>query len=83
MLETPRIEKGPGLRGAISFFMKRVIRRLSRWYVEPRFNEIRSLLEDEKRTVIFLRKELDNMHREMSQLSLRLHQLENKNASSK
>lgn len=76
MLETPRIEKGPGLRGSVAFFLKRVIRRLSRWYVEPRFNEVRSLLEDQQRTVIFLRKELDNMHREMSQLSLRLHQLE-------
>jgi hypothetical protein len=76
VLETPRIEKGPGLRGSVAFFLKRVIRRLSRWYVEPRFNEVRSLLEDQQRTVIFLRKELDNMHREMSQLSLRLHQLE-------
>lgn len=83
MLEAPRIEKGPGLRGSVAFFVKRVIRRLSWWYIEPRINEIRSLLEDQQRTAIFLRKELDNMHREMSQLSLRLHQLEDKNASSK
>jgi hypothetical protein len=82
MLDAPRIEKGPGLRGRVAFFVKRVIRRLSRWYVEPQFTEVRTLLEDQQRTVIFLRKELDNMHREMSQLSLRLHQLEDRNKSS-
>jgi hypothetical protein len=79
MLDAPRIEQGPGLRGRVAFFVKRVIRRLSWWYVEPRFTEVRALLEDQQRTVIFLRKELDNMHREMSQLSLRLHQLEDRN----
>ncbi len=78
MLDAPRIEQGPGLRGRVAFFVKRVIRRLSWWYVEPRFTEVRALLEDQQRTVIFLRKELDNMHREMSQLSLRLHQLEDR-----
>ena len=82
MLDAPRIEKGPGLRGRVAFFIKRVIRRLSWWYVEPRFTEIRALLEDQQRTVTFLRKELDYMHREMSQLSLRLHQLEVRNKSS-
>ncbi len=82
MLDAPRIEQGPGLRGRVAFFVKRVIRRLSWWYVEPRFAEVRALLEDQQRTVIFLRKELDNMHREMSQLSLRLHQLEDRNKSS-
>lgn len=82
MLDAPRIEQGPGLRGRVAFFVKRVIRRLSWWYVEPRFTEVRALLEDQQRTVIFLRKELDNMHREMSQLSLRLHQLEDRNKSS-
>jgi hypothetical protein len=82
MLEAPRIERGPGLRGRVAFFVKRVIRRLSRWYVEPRFNELRALHEDQQRSIIFLRKELDNMHREMSQLSLRLHQLEDRNKAS-
>ena len=83
MLDAPRIEQGPGLRGRVSFFVKRVIRRLSWWYVEPRFTEVRALLEDQQRTVIFLRKELDNMHREMSQLSLRLHQLEDQSKASR
>lgn len=82
MLDAPRIERGPGLRGRVAFFVKRVIRRLSWWYVEPRFNELRALHEDQQRSIIFLRKELDNMHREMSQLSLRLHQLEDKNKAS-
>jgi hypothetical protein len=83
MLDAPRIEQGPGLRGRVAFFVKRVIRRLSWWYVEPRFIEVRALLEDQQRTVIFLRKELDNMHREMSQLSLRLHQLEDQSKASR
>jgi hypothetical protein len=83
MLDAPRIEQGPGLRGRVAFFVKRVIRRLSWWYVEPRFTEVRTLLEDQQRTVIFLRKELDNMHREMSQLSLRLHQLEDQSKASR
>jgi hypothetical protein len=83
MLDAPRIEQGPGLRGRVAFFVKRVIRRLSWWYVEPRFTEVRALLEDQQRTVIFLRKELDNMHREMSQLSLRLHQLEDQSKASR
>ena len=83
MLDAPRIEQGPGLRGRVAFFVKRVIRRLSGWYVEPRFTEVRALLEDQQRTVIFLRKELDNMHREMSQLSLRLHQLEDQSKASR
>lgn len=76
MLEEPRIQKGPGLRGSIAFFVKRVIRRVAWWYVEPRFNEIRANFEDQKRTIVFLRKELDLTHREMTQLSLRLHQIE-------
>jgi hypothetical protein len=76
MLAEPRIQKSPGIRGSVAFFVKRVIRRVSWWYVEPRFNEIRSNFEDQKRTIVFLRKELDLAHREMSQLSLRLHRLE-------
>ena len=76
MLKAPHLEQAPGLRGRVAFFVKRVVRKLSAWYVEPRFNEIRSLFEDQQRTVVFLRKELDNMHREMTQLSFRLHQLE-------
>jgi hypothetical protein len=82
MLEAPKIEQGPGVRGRVAFFVKRVIRKLSRWYVEPRFNEIRAHLEDQRRTTTFLRKELDQMHREMSQLSLRLHQLEEEKKTS-
>jgi hypothetical protein len=82
MLDAPRIERGPGLRGRIAFFVKRVIRRLSWWYVEPRFNELRALHEDLQRSNIFLRKELDILHREMSQLSLRLHQLEDQGKAS-
>jgi hypothetical protein len=82
MLEAPKIEKGPGLRGKVTFFVKRVIRRFSRWYVEPRFDELRALHEDQQRSIVFLRKELDHIHREMSQLSLRLHQLEDRNKAS-
>ena len=79
MLEAPRIERGPGLRGRVAFFVKRVIRRLSRWYVEPRFNEIQSMFEDQQRTIHFLRKEIDLTYRELSQLVVRLHELEEKN----
>lgn len=82
MLDAPRLEQGPGLRGRVAFFIKRVVRKLSAWYVEPRFNEIRAHLEDQQRTIIFLRKELDYTHRELSQLSLRLHQLEQQKSSS-
>lgn len=82
MLEAPRLEQGPGTRGRVAFFVKRVVRKLSAWYVEPRFNETRAHLEDQQRTIIFLRKELDLTHRELSQLSLRLHQLEERNRSS-
>lgn len=82
MLDAPRIEQSPGLRGRVVFFVKRVIRRLSWWYVEPRFDEIRAHLEDHRRTIVFLRKELDQSHRELSQMALRLHQLEERNKSS-
>jgi hypothetical protein len=82
MLESPRLEQGPGTRGRVAFFVKRIVRKLSAWYVDPRFNEARAHLEDQQRTIIFLRKELDYTHRELSQLSLRLHQLEERNRSS-
>lgn len=81
MLDTPRVEQGPGLRGRAVFFLKRVIRRLSWWYVEPRFDEVRAHLEDHQRTIVFLRKELDQTHREIGQMLLRLRQLEDKSDS--
>ncbi len=83
MLQAPRIEKGPGIRGRVSFFIKRVIRRLSWWYVEPRFNEIRAISEDLQRSVVFLRKELELAQREIAQVALRLHELEKSNSSSR
>jgi hypothetical protein len=82
MLQAPRIEKGPGLRGRVTFFLKRVIRRLSWWYVEPRFDEIRVISEDLQRSVIFLRKELELAQREIAQVALRVHELEKSNSSS-
>lgn len=81
MLKAPHLEQAPGLRGRVAFFVKRVVRKLTSWYVDPRFNETRSLIEDQQRTIVFLRKELDLTHRELSQLSLRLHQLEDKNSA--
>jgi|694.fasta_scaffold06260_3 uncharacterized coiled-coil protein SlyX len=83
MLQTPKIEKGPGIRGQVVFFVKRVIRRLLRWYVEPRFDEIRAVSEDLQRTVVFLRKELELSQRQMAQITLRLHELEKRNLSSR
>jgi hypothetical protein len=83
MLEEPQIEKGPGLRGRVSFFIKRVVRRLSWWYVEPRFNEIRAVSEDLQRSVVFLRKELELAQREIAKVTLRLHELEKSNSSSR
>ena len=82
MLPTPKIEKGPGIRGQVVFFVKRVIRRLLRWYVEPRFDEIRAVSEDLQRTVVFLRKELELSQRQMAQMTLRLHELEKRNSAS-
>ena len=82
MLDAPRIEQGPGIRGFIAFFVKRIVRRLTRWFVEPRFNEVRSLIEDQQRTIHFLRKEIDLTYRELSQMVVRIHQLEEKNKSS-
>ena len=82
MLPAPRIEKGPGIRGQVIFFVKRVIRRLSRWYVEPRFDEIRSINEDLQRSVVFLRKELELSQRQMAQITLRLYELEKRNSAS-
>jgi hypothetical protein len=79
MLDAPRIEQGKGVRGFVAFYVKRIVRRLTRWYVEPRFNEIRSLFEDQQRTIHFLRKEIDLTYRELSQLVVRLHELEEKN----
>ena len=83
MLLAPKIEKGPGIRGQVVFFVKRVIRRLSRWYIEPRFYEIRSVSEDLQRSVVFLRKELELTQRQMAQIALRLHELEKSNSSSR
>jgi hypothetical protein len=83
MLLAPKIEKGPGIRGQVVFFVKRVIRRLSRWYIEPRFDEIRSVSEDLQRSVVFLRKELELTQRQMAQIALRLHELEKSNSSSR
>jgi hypothetical protein len=82
MLDAPRIVKGPGIRGFAAFFVKRIVRRLTRWFVEPQFNEARSLFEDQQRTIHFLRKEIDLTYRELSQLVVRIHQLEEKNTSS-
>ena len=83
MLLAPKIEKGPGIRGKVVFFVKRVIRRLSRWYIEPRFDDIRSVSEDLQRSVVFLRKELELTQRQMAQIALRLHELEKSNSSSR
>jgi hypothetical protein len=83
MLLAPKIENGPGIRGQVVFFVKRVIRRLSRWYIEPRFDEIRSVSEDLQRSVVFLRKELELTQRQMAQIALRLHELEKSNSSSR
>ena len=83
MLLAPKIEKGPGIRGQVVFFVKRVIRRLSRWYIEPLFDEILSVSEDLQRTVVFLRKELELSQRQMAQIALRLHELEKSNSSSR
>ena len=82
MLQAPRIEKGPGIRGKVAFFLKRVIRRLSRWYVEPRFDEIRAISEDLQRSVVFLRKELELAQREIAQIAFRLHEIEKSKTSS-
>ena len=78
MLDAPKVERGKGARGFLAFYTKRLVRRFTRWHVEPRFEEIRSMFEDQQRTIHFLRKEIDLTYREMSQMVVRLHELEEK-----
>ena len=60
------IERRPGIKGRIAFVVKRVLRKLMRWYVEPLAYDQRSfnaaalrLIDDLQGQVDALRKQLD------------------------
>jgi len=58
--------------------IKKIVRPLIRWYVDPRVNNMRAKNEELSMSIIFLRQEVERSRREISILHQRLWHLENK-----
>jgi hypothetical protein len=57
------LEQRPGAKGRISFQVKRVLRKLMRWYVEPAFAEQRIVNDALLRLVDDLSRRVDELER--------------------
>jgi hypothetical protein len=57
------LERRPGVKGRIAFQVKRVLRRLMRWYVEPAFAEQRIVNDALLRLVDDLSRRVDELER--------------------
>jgi len=57
------LEQRPGAKGRIAFQVKRVLRKLMRWYVEPAFAEQRIVNDALLRLVDDLSRRLDELER--------------------
>ncbi len=55
------LERRPGPKGAVAFHVKRVLRKLMRWYVEPAFAEQRIVNDALLRLVDDLVRRLDEL----------------------
>jgi hypothetical protein len=57
------LEQRPGAKGRLAFQMKRVLRKLMRWYVEPAFAEQRIVNDALLRLVDELARRVDELER--------------------
>jgi hypothetical protein len=57
------LERRPGLKGRLAFQVKRVLRKLMRWYVEPAFAEQRIVNDALLRLVDDLARRVDELER--------------------
>jgi hypothetical protein len=77
-----QIVQGEGIRGRLTAFIRRVIRKLIRWYVYRMvvdvIVEVQASQLDQDRSIVFLRQELELANKEISRLHLRLTQLDAK-----
>ena len=55
------LERRPGLKGALAFQTKRVLRKLMRWYVEPAFIEQRTVNDSLLKLVDDLSRRVDRL----------------------
>jgi hypothetical protein len=57
------LERGPGAKGRVAFQVKRILRKLMRWYVEPAFAEQRIVNDALLRLVDELSRRVDELER--------------------
>jgi hypothetical protein len=57
------LERRPGAKGKVAFHVKRILRRLMRWYVEPAFAEQRIVNDALLRLVDELSRRVDELER--------------------
>src|SRR3954447_12518392 len=57
------LERRPGIKGRLAFQVKRVLRKLMRWYVEPAFAEQRIVNDALLRLVDDLARRVDELER--------------------
>jgi hypothetical protein len=57
------VERRPGLKGRLAFLVKRTLRKLMRWYVEPAFAEQRIVNDALLRLVDDLARRVDELER--------------------
>src|SRR4029077_4242911 len=57
------VERRPGLKGGLAFLVKRTLRKLMRWYVEPAFAEQRIVNDALLRLVDDLVRRVDELER--------------------
>ena len=60
--DTP-VERRPGLKGRVAYLVKRALRKLMRWYVEPAFAEQRIVNDALLRLVDDLARRVDELER--------------------
>jgi SAM-dependent methyltransferase len=66
------IERRPGAKGAVLHPVKKVLRRLMRWYVEPLAAEQRAFNDAALKLVDQLFEEVDGLHRELAKANAEL-----------
>jgi hypothetical protein len=57
------VERRPGLKGRLAYLVKRILRKLMRWYVEPAFAEQRIVNDALLRLVDDLARRVDELER--------------------
>ena len=59
------LERRPGLKGRLSYFAKRILRKAMRWYVEPAWSEQRIVNDALLRLVDDLQRRVDELERRL------------------